>query len=256
MKQEIVIIGTGNVAFHLMKFLSKEKFKLAVIGRNKGELEIFEKLFKCKTLSLYTEIHPDSLVIVCVPDQAISSVLTQIPPTIKVVCTSGSIDLNSLPKRTHLGVFYPLQTFSKTRKIDFSTIPFFIETSTVSFTEEMVKFATRFSDHVAVTTTEKRNLIHLTAVICNNFTNHLITLAKNQTDAQQLDFSVFHPLLKETINKLLAIGPVNAQTGPAKRNDLITINKHIALLEHDEQLKKLYILLTNSILNINGHKKL
>ena len=93
------------------------------------------------------------------------------------------------------------------------------------------------------------------AVVINNFGNHLLQLGSELSEHNNIPFDIFGPLIKETYEKAVAMGPQHTQTGPAKRNDQQTLDKHLSMLEsHD--LKKLYLDLTTSIQKRNEQKQL
>ena len=257
MIERITIVGTGKVAFHFMKIFSEKKKEISIIGRNKNELQNFKLLFNCEIIESYALIKKNGLVIVCTPDDSLISILSQIDQEISVVYTSGILDLKeiiNLSKKTSLGVFYPLQSFSKQRQIDFSEVPILIEASNDKFGIELFELAKIISENVKFVNSTQRKQIHLAAVFANNFTNHILHLAKIQIEDNGNDWKLLFPLIEETFKKAIEIGPLNAQTGPAKRNDQNTIEKHLEII--NSKYKSLYKDLTNSILELNKNEKL
>lgn len=248
-----VVVGTGNVSFHIVKHLVAQNKHVTICGRNKESVINFSNIFSIPSFENLKQIKAESFVIICVPDKAVYDVIASLPNTCKVVYTAGSIELRQLTNLS-LGVLYPLQTFSKNREISLNDVPFLIETFSEPFKDELLMLANNFSSNVRWVDSNTRKKIHLTAVFCNNFTNHLLTLAQHFSDENQIDFKMFVPLIRETIEKAIELGAYNAQTGPAKRNDLETINKHITML--DGGMETIYKTLTNSILESNGYKKL
>lgn len=248
-----VVVGTGNVSFHIVKHLVFQGKNVVICGRNNVKLLDFAKTFSIPYVSNVALIHPTSFVIICVPDKAVYEVVSELPKECKVVYTSGSVELRQF-NHVDIGVLYPLQTFSKNRFIQLNEVPFLVETFSETFRDDLVTLANTFSSNVRWIDSGTRKKIHLTAVFCNNFTNHLLNLAQQFSMSNQIDFSMFYPLIKETISKAIDLGANESQTGPAKRNDLETINKHTDLLIGD--LKTIYIMLTNSILENNGYSKL
>src|SRR5690606_33802582 len=85
-------------------------------------------------------------------------------------------------------------------------------------------------------TSEKRKQLHLSAVFASNFLNHLLFIAKQLSMKHKIDFDLLHPLIAETVNKSLEMGPEKSQTGPAARGDLQTMDAHLELLEGDDDL--------------------
>lgn len=243
--QKVSIVGHGNVGHHLAIQLSKVGIEVTHIGaRNHDNAKVLAE----KTNAQVTDLNAlplDQPVLVCVPDDAIASVLSQIDLSIEVAYTSGSVRLNDLPQRENLGVFYPLQTFTISRTPNIAEVPFFIEATTTAFSNQLVQLASTISDNVSLATSEERKKMHVAAVMVNNFTNHILHQAKKYSDENDIDFKHFLPLLSETVNKLDSDSPFDAQTGPARRGDSQTISNHVDLLEG--KTKEIYTLLSESI---------
>ena len=193
-----------------------------------------------------SELPHEQLVIVCVPDDIIASILLKIPSDCPVAYTSGSVNLSKLPHRDDLGVFYPLQTFTKGSPLNIFEVPFFIEANDPDFAAKLFDLAWIVSRNVNYANSEDRKKLHLAAVFINNFTNHLAHISKNYLDKEELDFDHLKPLLKETARKLENQDPISIQTGPARRKDREIINEHIDALEDPIQ-KEIYRLISKSI---------
>ena len=197
------------------------------------------------------------IVIVAVPDNNLPMVLENVKCSRKTIVahTAGSIGLDIFPTGLpNRGVFYPLQTFSENRTPDLKSVPFFIEASNVKCTDMLKELAETISGSVYLSDTGHRRLLHLAAVFVSNFTNHMLTTGKDISLMAGFQYDVLKPLIMETINKATDMGPENSQTGPAVRYDLNTIEKHLDLLSFSPELKKIYDLITKSI--ITYHKKL
>jgi predicted short-subunit dehydrogenase-like oxidoreductase (DUF2520 family) len=241
----ISIVGTGNVAFQLGKALIRSgSFIVDIYGRNHHEAEQLAKTLSCSIVNSLSELKGD-LVILCVSDRSIQEVSKLIPSNKIVVHTSGAINLEVLEDHPLRGVLYPLQTLSKYKDVDFSSVPLLVESNDSNLLDKIEQLASAMSHRVVRIKSNERKQIHLAAVYVNNFVNHLIFLAKNRMEDHQLEWELILPLLDETISKIKEIGPFEAQTGPAKRNDLHTIEEHLNLQEGKE--KEIYQLLTESI---------
>lgn len=251
--EKITIIGSGNVAFHLCKLFSGLNFELDLFSRNSSKAKQFEKLFKLNHISSIEKIK-NEFVLVCVSDNSVNEIISKLNDNNKIAYTSGVTELNSLPKKANLGVFYPLQTFSEQRDLNLNKVPFLIEANNEAFGKELFELASKISQKVEFADSEKRKNIHLAAVFANNFTNHLLYLSKKILAKKNIDWNLLLPLIQETFSKAIEIGPENGQTGPAKRKDLLTIEKH--LKELDSPMKEIYQEITNSILQTYGHEKL
>jgi len=254
---KIGIIGSGNVAQHLIVALQKSIFEGA-------EIEI-TSVFSRQKKALPNQLNSDiictdwnnlkeaDLFIIAVSDIAITEVSEKIPFKNKlVVHTSGAVSIDAISSNNRKGVFYPLQTFSKNVAVDFKSIPICIESENPADIELLKKVANSISDSVYEINSIQRKALHVAAVFVNNFTNNLYKIGNDICKENNIPFEILQPLIKETAEKINQLSPEDAQTGPAKRNDVETINSHLAFLS-DENQKNIYKILTQSIQN-NGKK--
>lgn len=242
---KISIIGHGNVGHHLAIELNHVGVNVThIVSRNPAKASELANKVGAEIISIH-DLPLNQLALMCVPDDTIAPLLEQIDNRIEVAYTSGSVRLNDLPSRKNLGVFYPLQTFTKSKRPKIEEVPFFIEATQPAFSETLIELASRISNNVNRATSEERKKLHITAVMVNNFTNHILHHAKTFADQNDIEFKHLLPLLSETINKLNSDSPYNVQTGPARRGDDQTIQDHIESL--DGMTKEIYILLSDSI---------
>lgn len=242
---QTVIIGSGNVAYHLAKASIQNGISIdQIFGRNEKELQ---KISSELNISYSTENLQDAdLYIICVSDNSVDDVSKIIAKKDCLVAhTSGSLPKEILIGEYRKSSFYPLQTFSKTKNLDYKKIPFFIETENEEDQRILTDLASKISDNVMESSHEKRKYIHLTAVFACNFVNHLFARAKEISDAQEIPFDYFLPLINETVQKISEIEPKSAQTGPAVRNDKRILELHEQLLK-DESLE-IYKTMNHSI---------
>lgn len=189
-------------------------------------------------------------VIVAVPDHRLKEVLASVSCSDQCVVahTAGSFGLDIFP--AHLrstGVFYPLQTFTRGRETQISNIPFLLEASD-DYTGRLLQgLVSVLGASAAFMGSERRRMLHLAAVFVCNFTNFMLVSGKDITSEAGISFSILEPLIRETVNKALDAGPEKSQTGPAVRNDLITIEKHLKLLSFSPELQAIYSELTDRI---------
>jgi predicted short-subunit dehydrogenase-like oxidoreductase (DUF2520 family) len=165
--------------------------------------------------------------------------------------TSGTLSIKSIAyaPTDHIGVFYPLQTMSKGKNVDFGSVPICIEGETSEALDILAGLAQTLTGKVQMLDSGQRRLIHLGAVFACNFTNHMLTLSKQILGQEAIDFTILHPLIAETLSKSLEIGPEQAQTGPAIRRDMETLDKQLEALHGDEQVAKIYEIVTQHILD-------
>lgn len=248
------IIGSGNVAQHLIHALKKSNgIELSqVFARQKESVSHLveeSKIISDRTLFLEADIY-----IIAVSDSAIAEVSSSLPFENRlVVHTSGGVTLDELNPKNRRGVFYPLQTFTKNKEVDFSSIPICLESEFDDDYVVLENVAEAIGSKHYLISSDQRKSLHVAAVFVNNFTNHLYQIGKEICAEHQLPFEILKPLIAETANKVQHLSPLEAQTGPAKRNDLNTIQAHLALLTDNTQ-KEIYNILTHSIQQSNVKK--
>jgi predicted short-subunit dehydrogenase-like oxidoreductase (DUF2520 family) len=254
----VSIIGSGNMAHHLAMVFEANNIEVETIySRNiKNAQKLAAKLYDTaiKTDLDFSKSESE-IFFLCVSDIAIEELSQKLilPDNSILVHTSGTISLEALigSKKNNFiqtGVFYPLMTLSKDINVDFSTIPICLESSDKSSQKVLIKLAKKISKEVFLINSIERQTLHLAAVFASNFTNHLWAMSKEIVEEQDLDFDILKPLIKETLRKALeAEHPADVQTGPALRNDQLTLDKHLKLLKEDDDLKKVYKALTHSI---------
>jgi predicted short-subunit dehydrogenase-like oxidoreductase (DUF2520 family) len=255
MIKNAVLIGAGNLATQLALSLFEKGIDVVQVYSRKPESakELAEKVNSGYTSNL-TELNPEAdIYIIAVKDSAILEVLENLQLTEEklIVHTAGSIPMDILEGFTNnYGVFYPLQTFSKSRRVDFADITICIEANHPSNLLALEKFAAKLSSSVNQINSEERKALHLAAVFVNNFVNHFYTIGANILQDKKLDFDLLKPLIRETAEKIQTIHPVDAQTGPAKRNDQLIINAQLKMLNSKPAFQKLYSFVTESIFQL------
>ncbi|MRX70012.1 Predicted oxidoreductase, contains short-chain dehydrogenase (SDR) and DUF2520 domains [Flavobacterium resistens] len=247
------IIGSGNVAQHLIKaFTKSEAVEIVQVFSRKKEV-LVSLINEDKITTDLINLKPADLYIIAVSDNAIGEVSQQLSfQNQLVVHTSGAAPLDTLESKNRRGVFYPLQSFSKNKAVNFSVIPMCLEAENSADFDLLEKTAKTISNAVFAIDSEQRKALHVAAVFVNNFTNHLYQIGQEICDEHRVLFEVLKPLIQETAEKINTLDPIDAQTGPAKRNDSNTIEAHLAFLNNENQ-KNIYNILTQSIQN-NGKK--
>lgn len=250
---QITIIGSGNVAQHLIKDFSANKVVEIKQAFSRKKEALVHLLEENKIVSDLNDLQPSDLYIISVSDNAISEVSSQLPFNNQlVVHTSGTSSINVLDTKNRRGVFYPLQTFSKIKEVDFSIVPFCLEAENTADFKLLETVAKSISTAVFSINSEQRKALHVAAVFVNNFTNHLYQIGQEICEEHQVPFEVLKPLILETADKIKTLSPAEAQTGPAKRHDSITTNAHLEFIQNENQIN-IYKILTQSIQD-NGKK--
>lgn len=250
---QVSIIGSGNVAQHLIQAFSKTtEIELVQVFSRKKET-VNHLIISDKIITNLNQLKAADVYILAVTDEAIADISNQLPfKNQLLVHTSGSVAMETLNDNNRKGVFYPLQTFSKSKAVDFKIIPICIEATTEKDYQTLEALANSISNVVYKIYSEKRKALHVAAVFVSNFVNHLYKMGNDICIENKVPFDLLKPLIQETANKINTLSPAQAQTGPAKRNDTQTINAHLSFLTKDNQ-KEIYNLLTKSIIE-NGKK--
>ena len=191
------------------------------------------------------ELHPADLYLLAVTDQAIPKVAAALPEEAFVAHTAGGVAIEVL-NQNRAGVFYPLQTFSERRNMDFSKLPIGLESKDASDLPLLEQLVQALGARVFHMNSKQREQLHLAAVLVNNFTNHLFAEAATICSQNDLSFELLNPLIQETVHKLEDLSPKAAQTGPAVRHDQKTIEKHLTLIQ-ERSLQEIYKVVTLAI---------
>ena len=252
----VSFIGAGNLAWHLAPALDNVGYVVKeVYSRDKRNAEsLVERLYEAEVKTdLDFSSSSSSVFIIAVPDDAIGEIAQEIalPEDAILVHTAGSQGVSVLgySATPNIGVFYPLQTFTRDRKVEFNAIPVFIESETHAGEKVLMTMAKSISKNVFKIASKERQALHVAAVFASNFTNHMLYLAQEIMKENSLSFEWLKPLISEMITKSLSIGPENAQTGPAKRGDLETLDRHMDFLKDDEAVSELYKIISQDIVD-------
>ncbi|MBX2964735.1 MAG: DUF2520 domain-containing protein [Cyclobacteriaceae bacterium] len=256
MSYSVSFAGSGNLAWHLAPALDNAGYPVREIySRNPAHAEaLVQRLYEAEvkaTLDFSTSA--SRVFIIAVSDDAIEDIAREIilPDEAILVHTSGSQPLSRLgyAATPDIGVFYPLQTFSKERKVDFKDVPVFVESELEEVERILVKMGRAISREVHAIDATSRKALHVAAVFASNFTNHMLRLSHDIAQQHDLDFDWLKPLIAETINKSLSANPAHAQTGPARHGDFETLDKHMQFLQDDAKLAELYRVVSQHIVD-------
>ena len=251
MAQSAVIIGAGNVAYHLTRALKEAGIDVQMVFTRSAERarQVSLELGVPATDS-WDEL-PDSAncYLYAVTGNALPGLLSRfLAPGALHLHTAGSIGTDVFPdhKPRH-GILYPLQTFSKYKAVDFKQVPLFIEASSAESEIQLTQLATLLSERVYRASSDQRRHLHLAAVFACNFVNHMYSIANDLVQTSGLPFEVLQPLIAETASKISVMSPREAQTGPALRKDSQVMDKHLDLLKEFPEYQNLYALISRSI---------
>lgn len=256
---EVSFIGSGNLAWHLAPALDNTDFPVReVYSRNPSHAAaLVERLYQAEVkASLDFSTSSSRIFIIAISDDALEDVVQEIilPEDSVLIHTAGSQPLMVLgyAATQNLGVFYPLQTFSKDKTVEFTDVPVFIEGANPA-TEKMLRaMGSALSSTVIPIDSYERKALHVAAIFASNFTNHMLLVAQDIMKENSLIYDWLKPLIAEMINKSLSIGPENAQTGPARRGDLEILDKHLEFLQDNPPAAELYKVISQSIIDRYG----
>ena len=253
---KIVVLGAGNVGTHLFRVFTQAKEVHVVQWYNRSLENIKQYPKEVAITDQLGHLEEADVYLVALSDDAIPITANELAPLKGIVAhTAGSVPMDVLKHHTNQGVFYPLQTFSKNRAVDFKSIPICIEANNDQNKETLTKLAHAIGENIHYINSTQRMGLHTAAVFVNNFTNHLYQVGAQICEEQEVPFDLLRPLIAETAVKIESITPKEAQTGPALRNDKTTLQKHMDQLSNPV-FKNLYLTLTESIQKNDEYSKL
>jgi predicted short-subunit dehydrogenase-like oxidoreductase (DUF2520 family) len=252
----VSFIGSGNLAWNLALALDNTDFAVReVYSRNHAHAAaLVGNLYSGEALMTPDFSNSVSRIfIMAVTDDAIEGIVRKLslPPDSILVHTSGSQPLSILGNAPtpNIGVFYPLQTFSKSKRVDFSEVPLFIESESSETEKVLVAMGKAISKKVFKIRSADRKALHVAAVFASNFTNHMLYIAQQVMKENKLNYDWLKPLIAETITKSLAIGAEKSQTGPARRGDLEILDSHLEFLQGNDPVAEIYKVVSQHIVD-------
>ena len=243
---KVVLIGAGNLAMNYQKIFDSSSGVDLIQWYSRKLIKIRSFENKISITDKISDLKPADIYLIAISDDAIAKMSAKIKTSALVVHCSGAIAIDELLCNSKKGVLYPIQTFSNMPLTTFNKLPFLIEAENKNDFELLKDLVLVIGGKPIEMNSQKRSYIHLIAVMINNFGNHLIELGENIAQSHDIPFAIFHEIIEKTHKNAIEIGAKNSQTGPAKRKDKKTINKHLNLIS-DEGIKKIYLGLTDSI---------
>jgi len=251
--EKIVIIGAGSLATNLAVALFNNGFQILQIANRtlSNAFELAKKVNANLTADFNKIDLSADLYIIAISDNSINEILNKFNLKNKlVVHTAGSIEMEAIKTISdNYGVFYPLQTFSKTDLLSFENIPICIEANSVENLNLLSNLGNKISGNVQLITSEQRKFLHISAVFSSNFSSYMYLIAYEILAAKHLSFDLLKPLILRTAEKIQTIQPEKALTGPARRNDKIVMQVHLQLLEKNPEYQEIYQIMSKTIRN-------
>lgn len=252
-KPVILIAGAGGLSYSLIRALRKKDFEVeAVLSRDPEKAAQKLELPDQKVISYAEKNLKADLLILAVPDTRIVETAHKVCEGNQVTCLlhcSGSANLSILRSvKSDIGVLYPLQTFTPGREVSLENVPLFWEAATVEVEKQVKHLAQALSKKALSLDSENRAILHTGAVFANNFNNFLAFIAYRFAEKAGQQGEIYQPILEETLAKLRILPPEKAQTGPARRHDEATLEKHLHLLQtHFPEWADLYSIFSKRI---------
>ncbi|KQC33625.1 hypothetical protein AAU57_10045 [Nonlabens sp. YIK11] len=239
----VFVIGTGNLGMQLCSALETavdSQVKLVGYTNQSGSKlsEINAPLFK-------ENWPPCDLYIIAVPDDAIQEVSQFVPQNQAVAHTSGSVPMNVLARHEQHGVLYIPQTFTKYRRAALEEVTVCLESNSQEIDEKLRLVAGTLSRKRTHINSTQRQQLHLAAVYMNNFVNHCYFKSAEILKNADLDQDLLNELRAETLTNAQSTTAQEAQTGPARRGDQKTIERHLKQLKEEDQA--MYLAISESI---------
>lgn len=251
MDKKVVIIGAGNLATRVSLELHNKGVEIIQIySRTVTSALTLARMLGCSYVTKPEKVTTEAdIYLISVSDMVVNELVSKIKFNNKLVAhTAGSIPLSELKKcSSNYGVFYPLQTFSKFRDVNFNKIPFCIEANNKENEDTLCELASMISKNVRVISSEQRKQLHLAAVFASNFVNHMYAVASELVQDKDLPFDILLPLISETASKVKNMTPRAAQTGPAMRMDKNIMHEHLSMLNGNPKVKKMYTQVSENI---------
>ena len=249
--RQMVVIGAGNVATHFAHAFSVAGYAIVqVYSRTIDSARTLAEQFGVGCTNSLSLLRTDAdIYIFAVSDDALFDIALDLKLKDKICFhTSGTVPMDVLsPITKNYGVIYVPQTFVKHIAMDYSKLPFCIEASNATTLATLKAMASAISPSVYALSGEQRKYLHLASVFANNFGNCINAMAQQIMEQHDLPFEIIHPLISETAKKIQYGNLWDLQTGPAKRGDIKTLDKHRRLLADDSKALEVYNLLTSII---------
>ncbi len=244
---KVSIIGSGNVAQHLISAFTNSPAAELVQIYARNPSSVSNLVSERQIVTELSALSDADLYIIAVSDNAIPEISKELKFSGRLVAhTAGSLPLSVIDRKNRAASFYPLQTFSKSKALNFREVPLCIESLNDADLAVVESAAKAISDHVFKVDTKQRLALHVAAVFVSNFANHMYSIGEDICAKNNLPFDMLKPLIAETALKAQLLSPAEAQTGPAKRNDTITISTHLEFLK-DSKIAEIYNVITKSI---------
>ena len=185
------------------------------------------------------------MVFLAVPDDALSSVAARlaeagggIPGTVAFVHLSGAQQLSALDPlgaRHPVGSFHPLQSFPEPRSpVSLVGVVIGIDATSPALLRRLASLARALGARPKRVSDSERALYHAAAVFASNYVDVLLGTAVKLLQlagwSEKEAASGLLPLTEGVLTTVRKRGPIRALTGPVRRGDVNTVERHLAAL--------------------------
>ncbi len=252
------VIGTGNMGWFMAKRLNSAGHTcLGIYGRNQVAAQELARELHTKVYTSLSDIADNAdCCILAVSDHEIEKVAGSFNfPNTVLLHTAGAVSSSTLALAAqNYGVVWPVYSILKSDLPTHRNIPCLWEANSSRAKEVVINIATSISSILYEAGSQQRKWMHLSAVLGNNFTNHLFAICEGLCEEQELPFSLLQPILKQTFDRLQSGSPVDMQSGPARRNDAFTLQQHEILLQQHPEWREMYKTISRSIIEMYRDK--
>lgn len=252
-KKRLGIIGSGNMAHFLGRRLEHSDLPIdAIHSRNREQGKALAQRINAAYRDSIQELEQTADVIfLCVQDDQIASVASSLSTDKDkmIVHHSGT---QSLEKIRHYfpkaGIFWPVYAINKTQIAGHRNIPVIISSEDTQVQSFLIRLAEEITNLYQVMPEEKRETLHLMAVMSSNFMNHLATITREFGMEKAVPFEWVLPIIQQTVERMNAGDTAALQTGPAVRNDQLTMKQHMQMLHAHPIWQEIYRSVSQSII--------
>ena len=246
------IIGTGNIALFLgTRLLAAGHQCRGVFSRNIAAAQTLATELSASSSGNISEVKNGyaDVCIIAVSDAAIGTVAAQLSFSDTILMhTAGAVEIDVLSaSAADTALLWPVYSISRHSLPQHRDIPCAYEASSPRSLQYVQLIAAAVTDQLFEAKYEQRKWLHLSAVIGNNFVNHLMAICEQICNDNELPFSVLTPIIEQTFERLKHASPQTVQTGPAIRRDIATIQQQLSLLQEHPHWQQVYKAVTNSI---------
>ncbi len=253
------IIGTGNIAWFIGNRLVAARHHCnGVFGRNEVQVKKLAEALLCNkhgNIAAAKDTEAD-VCFIAVSDDAIAEVVSKLSYKKTVlVHTAGAVNIDVLENASaDAAVLWPVYSIAASSIPQHRNIPIAWEASTPKAEKYALSLAHAITDILFEARYEQRRWLHLSAVISNNFVNHMMAISERICQENDIPYSALQPVIDQTFARFKQASPYAVQTGPAIRGDQKTIQEQVALLQQHPEWQTVYKAITDSIIQTHASK--